>query len=168
LFDVENIRLREDADGGALMDVGCYCVSASRLVGGEPERVYSEAWWGPTGTDWVLTGSMRFPDGVLATFDCGTALPSRDELEIIGTEGSIFLDDPWHCRSPAIEVRGRDGVSEVNVDPANSYRLEVENVSDAIRGVGALLLGRDDAVAQARTLESLYRSARSGTAIAIS
>ncbi len=32
-------------------------------------------------------------------FDCGTSLPHRDELEAIGTEGSLFLDDPWHCRA---------------------------------------------------------------------
>ena len=81
------------------MDVGCYSVSGSRLLGGEPERVFGEAWFGPSGTDWVFTGTMRFPGDVLALFDCGTALPNRDELEAIGSEGSLFLDDPWHCTS---------------------------------------------------------------------
>src|SRR5689334_37412 len=61
LHDPENIRLRTDVDGGALMDVGCYCVSGSRLLAGEPERVYGEHFTGPTGTDWVFTGSLRFP-----------------------------------------------------------------------------------------------------------
>jgi hypothetical protein len=41
----------------------------------------------------------------------------------------------------------------------NSYELELENLSDAIPGEGAPLLGRADAVAQARTSEVLYRSA---------
>ncbi len=71
LYDADNIRLRTDVEGGALMDVGCYNVSGSRLVGGEPESVYGSAWYGPSGTDWVFTGSMRFPGDVLATFDCG-------------------------------------------------------------------------------------------------
>ena len=74
LYDADNIRLRTDVEGGALMDVGCYNVSGSRLLGGEPERVFGEAWVGPTGTDWVFTGTLRFPGDVLATFDCGTAL----------------------------------------------------------------------------------------------
>ena len=39
----ENVRLAADLDGGALMDVGCYCVSGSRLLGGEPEQVYGRA-----------------------------------------------------------------------------------------------------------------------------
>ena len=68
------------------MDVGCYNVSGSRLLGGEPERVLGEAWYGPTGTDWVFTATMRFPNDVLALFDCGTALSNRDELEAIGSE----------------------------------------------------------------------------------
>ena len=81
------------------MDVGCYCVSGSRLRARRAGAVYGQAWYGPSGTDWVFAGLMRFPGDVLATFDCGTALPSRDELEAIGSEGSLFLDDPWHCAS---------------------------------------------------------------------
>ena len=159
LYDAENIRLRTDVEGGSLMDVGCYCVSGSRLLAGEPESVFGQAYVGPSGTDWVFTGAMRFPGDVLAQFDCGTALPDRDELEVIGSEGSLFLDDPWHCWEPGIELR-RDGeVERMELDPTDSYRLELENLSDAIRGDAPLLLGREDAVAQARTLEALHRSA---------
>jgi predicted dehydrogenase len=162
LFDVDNIRLRTDVEGGALMDVGCYNVSGSRLLGGEPERAFGEAWFGPSGTDWVFAGTLRFPNGVLATFDCGTALAERDELEAIGTEGSLFLDDPWHCTNPVIEVRRGDGVERIELEREDSYRLELENLSEAIRGDAELLLGRDDAVGQARTLEALHASATSG------
>ena len=102
------------------MDVGCYSVSGSRLLGGEPEQVYGEAWFGPSGTDWVFAGTLRFPGDVIAIFDCGTALPERDELEAIGSEGSLFLDDPWHCNVPVIELR-RDG--ERRADRARARRL---------------------------------------------
>ncbi len=161
LYETENIRLRPDVEGGSLMDVGCYCVSGSRLLAGEPEVVFGQAYTGPTGTDWVFAGTMRFPGDVFALFDSGTSLPERDELEAIGTEGSLFLDDPWHCRKPVIELR-RDGeIERIELDPVDSYRLELENLSDAIRGEAPLLLGREDAVAQARALEALHRSAES-------
>ncbi len=162
LFDEHNIRLRTDVEGGALMDVGCYCVSGSRLLAGEPESVFGRAAIGPTGTDWVFTGSMRFADDVHAMFDCGTALANRDELEAIGTEGSLFLDDPWHCVNPVIELRCSSGVERIEVPRANPYRREVENVGAAIRGEARLLLGREDALAQARVIEALFRSAESG------
>ncbi|MGH2936068.1 MAG: Gfo/Idh/MocA family protein [Gaiellaceae bacterium] len=163
LYDHDNIRLRSELEGGALMDVGCYNVSGSRLLAGEPERVWGEAWYGPSGTDWIFTGTMRFPNDVIASFDCGTAMTGRDELEAIGTEGSLFLDDPWHCVHPAIELRREDGVERIEIPHEDSYRLELENLSDAIRGEAPLLLGREDALGQARTLEALHASATSST-----
>jgi D-xylose 1-dehydrogenase (NADP+, D-xylono-1,5-lactone-forming) len=167
LYDEDNIRLRPALDGGALMDVGCYAVSGSRLLGGEPEKVYGEAWFGPSGTDWVFVGMLRFPHNVVALFDSGTAMTARDELEAIGSDGSLFLDDPWHCTQPGIELR-RDGrVERIAFDPVDSYRLELENLSDAIRGDGELLLGREDAVAQARALEALHDSATRGAAVSL-
>jgi predicted dehydrogenase len=167
LYDTENIRLRTEVEGGSLMDVGCYCVSGSRLIGGEPEQVYGQQFVGPSGTDWVFTGTMGFPGDVFALFDCGTALAERDELEVIGTDGSLFLDDPWHCLEPVIELRRDDGVERIELQPADSYRLELENLSDAIRGTTDPLLGREDAVGQARAIEALYRSAASGTAVSL-
>ena len=167
LYDADNIRLRTDVEGGALMDVGCYTVSGSRLLGGEPERVWGEAWYGPSGTDWVFAGTMRFPGDVVAAFDCGTALPNRDELEAIGSEGSLFLDDPWHCNTPVIELRRDDGVERIELDREDSYRLELENLSDAIRGEAELLLGREDALAQARALEALHRSATANEPVSL-
>ncbi len=165
LFDADNIRLRTDVEGGSLMDVGCYCVSGSRLLGGEPEVVSGQQFVGPSGTDWVFAGTMRFPSGVLATFDCGTAMPERDELEAVGTEGSLFLDDPWHCLNPVIELRRGGEVERIAVEPANSYRLELEDLGAAIRGRGTPLLGRVDAVQQARVIEGLFRSAETGAAV---
>ncbi len=165
LYDEDNIRLRPDVEGGALMDVGCYCISGSRLVAGEPESVFGSSWTGPSGTDWVFTASLRFPGDVLGIFDCGTAMPNRDELEAIGSEGSLFLDDPWHCREPVIELRRDDGVERIELEPVDSYGLELENLSDAIRGEGELLLGRDDALAQVRVIDGLFRSARNAAAV---
>jgi xylose dehydrogenase (NAD/NADP) len=164
LFDPENIRLRTDVEGGSLMDVGCYCVNGSRLLAGEPELVFGQQLMGPSGTDWVFTASLRFSGDVFGLFDCGTALPSRDELEAIGSEGSLVLDDPWHAREPVIEVRRGGDVERIELEPLDSYRLELENVSDAIRGEATLLLGRADAVGNARAIEALAASAESGQA----
>jgi D-xylose 1-dehydrogenase (NADP+, D-xylono-1,5-lactone-forming) len=168
LYDEGNIRLRTDVEGGALMDVGCYCVSGSRLAAGaEPVSAFGQAWYGASGTDWVFTGSLRFPGDVLAVFDCGTALPERDELEVIGSEGSLFLDDPWHCRTPVIEHRRGGRVERIELERVDSYRLELENVTDATEGKAELLLGREDALGQARALEALHRSAQGGRPVTL-
>jgi xylose dehydrogenase (NAD/NADP) len=162
LADAENVRLDASLDGGALMDVGCYCVSGARLLGGEPEQVYGEQVLSESGVDELFAGTMRLSADVLAQLDSGLVLQVRDELEAIGEEGSLFLDDPWHCKRPMIELRTASGVEEIAVVPADSYRLQLENMSDAIRSEAEPLLGREDALGQARAIEALYRSAAEG------
>ena len=165
--DAADVRLRTALQGGALMDVGCYCVSGARLIAGEPERVGAEQVLGGDGVDVAFAATMRFADGVIGHFDAGLALDTRDELEVVGEEGALFLDDPWHCRHPMIELR-RDGkVERIELEPADSYRLEAENFCAAIRGTASPLLGREDAVAQARAIEALYRAADLGQTVTI-
>ena len=162
----DDTRFRPELDGGGLMDVGCYCVSAIRLLSGEePVRVHAEQVLAPTGVDVVLAATMRMPSGVLGQFDCGFLSRHRDELEIIGDQGTLFLDDPWHAREPVIELRRDSGVERIEITPADSYRLELEDVSDAIRGRSPLIAGPDDARAQVRAIEALYRSAETGLAV---
>jgi D-xylose 1-dehydrogenase (NADP+, D-xylono-1,5-lactone-forming) len=167
LDDTANVRLNAELEGGGLMDVGCYCVSGARLLAGEPDSVYGEQIAAPSGVDELFTGTLRFGDGVLAEIDCGLVLPVRDELEAIGEEGSIFLDDPWHCRRPVIEVRKEKEVERIELEPVDSYRLQLENMSAAIRGGAEPLLGREDALGQARAIEALYRSAEEGRAVSL-
>src|SRR5881398_272906 len=85
LYDAANIRLRTEVEGGSLMDVGCYCVSGSRLLAGEPGQVYGQQFVGPSGTDWVFTGTMHFP-GVTSSRRSGAM--GRSSSTIPGTAAS--------------------------------------------------------------------------------
>jgi xylose dehydrogenase (NAD/NADP) len=162
--DPSDIRLFADLDGGGLMDVGCYCVNGTRtLAGAEPERVYAEQVIGGDGVDVRLVGTLRFPGGVLAAIDCGVSYAAHDELEAIGEDGSVFLDDPWHGRDTVVEVRRPGEPTErIEVPWTSSYALEMEDLEAAARGEREPLLGRADALAQARTIAALYRSADEG------
>ncbi len=165
--DPANVRLLRSLEGGALMDVGCYCVNGARLLAGEPERVSAEQALGGDGVDVAFAGTMRFPQDVIAHFDAGLALAPRDELEVVGDTGSLWLDDPWHCRQPVIELRRAGRTELIATEHADSYRLELENLSAAIRGSASPLLGRADAVGQARAIEALYAAADGGRAVRI-
>jgi D-xylose 1-dehydrogenase (NADP+, D-xylono-1,5-lactone-forming) len=162
-----DVRLQGDLDGGALMDVGCYCVSGMRLLAGEPAAVTAQQVVGGNGVDVRLAGTLRW-DGVVGTLDCGLDLPGRDELEVIGSEGTLFLDDPWHAKATGIELRRPDDQVElIAVESADGYQAEVEDLSRAIRGGGPPQLGRADALGQARAIEALYRSAEERREIAL-
>ncbi len=168
LEDVANVRMRAELDGGALMDVGCYCVSGTRLFAGEPDTVTARQVLGPTGVDVRMAATMSFADRALAQFDCGFDAPETALLEAVGSRGTLRIETPFLITHPRIDLV-RDGTLErLDVPEAPAYRLEFENFGAAVRGTGQPLLGRDDAVAQALVIEALYRSAdRGGEPVAV-
>jgi xylose dehydrogenase (NAD/NADP) len=162
-----DVRLEPALDGGSLLDVGVYCVSAARLLAGEPRLVSGHAVHGPSGVDIGFAGTLVFAGDVLATFDCGFHLPDRSHLEVVGTTAGLVVHDPWHCFEPGIRLQPRDGRARaIDVPRADSYRLELEEFGKAVRGRPHTLLGRDDAWGQAATVEALYGAAASGSATA--
>jgi predicted dehydrogenase len=158
----DDVRLQASLEGGGLMDVGCYCVSAMRLLAGEPERVSGERIDGGDGVDVRFTGTMAFAGGVLGGFDCGLDMVARHDLEVVGDTGSLFLADPWHGRSASIVLRRPDGAEMIAFASANPYARELEDLAAAVRGEREHPFGRADAVGQARTIAALYRAAESG------
>ena len=167
LTRVGDIRMRPELEGGSLMDVGCYCVSASRFLAGEPESVLGEQVVGSTGVDVRFAGVLRFPGAVVAHFDSALDLPSRRALEVVGSDAVVTFADPWIASVVRVELHRDGGVEPVAVDEADPYRLELENFAAAIRGEAEPLLGREDARGQARALEALYRAAAEGAAVAL-
>jgi D-xylose 1-dehydrogenase (NADP+, D-xylono-1,5-lactone-forming) len=162
--DPTDARLSRKLGGGALMDVGCYCVSAARLLAGEPERVIGRQKIGGDGVDVHFEGELVFANDLRATFECGLDMEEVDELRVDGEAGSVFLDDPWHGREPVIVLMTPLETREIREPTIDPYQAEVENLSRAARGLDLPLLGRDDALGQARTIDALYRSAEAGGA----
>ena len=170
LTELGDVRMRPELDGGSITDVGCYGISAIRLLAGEPESVTATQVLGSTGVDVRFAGTLALPGGVLGYFDCAFDLPYRSELEVVGSEGVVRVVDPFTIGSlgvggSGIEVRRGDEVEVVRAGDENHYQLELDNLSDAIRGIADPLLGREDAVAQARAIEALYRAAEDGVAV---
>jgi predicted dehydrogenase len=177
LPDGPDVRRSPELDGGALMDVGCYCVAALRLLCGEPERASAEAVIGPTRVDERVVATLRFPGDVLGTLDCAMDLPPHTSLELAGSTGRLDVTDPWPApRRITIdghEVAGGDsadpsGADEEDAgDSADPFVVELAEFCDAIRAGREPRLGRADALAQARVLEALTRSAATGEPVAL-
>jgi predicted dehydrogenase len=168
LPDDANVRWLGELEGGALMDVGCYCVSALRLIcGAEPERVSAELVARGV-VDARLAGVLRFPGDVLGTFDCGMDVAPRAAIEVVGDAATLQLPDPWHGPNPEIVVL-RPGAAPERLRPerVDPYARELEELSAAIEGGPPPRLGRADALAQARVIDALYRAASEGRAVAL-
>jgi predicted dehydrogenase len=160
--DPADVRLSRELEGGALMDAGTYCVSTARLLAGEPESVVGRQVIGGGGVDVHFDGTLTFPGGVEATIECGLDMEPVDELRVDCEAGSVFLDDPWRGQEPVIVLTTPIETREIREPSIDPYQAEVENLSRAARGQELPLLGREDAVGQARTIDALYRSAEAG------
>jgi predicted dehydrogenase len=168
VVDTDNVRLQRGLDGGALMDLGCYCVSGARLLAGEPERVYAERILGGDGVDVAFAATLRFPGDVIAYFDCGLELPDRRGLEVVCDDATVYVADPWHTGEPTIELRRGDrSIEVITEEPSDPYALQIENFCAAIGGAARPLLGRDDALGQARAIAALTLAAGSGQAVSV-
>ena len=163
LTDDADVRWLPDLEGGAMMDLGCYCISMERLLAGEPELAFGRQRTATTGVDVGFVGVLQFADGAFGEFHCGFDLPERSGLEAIGSKGTLVVRDPVRCRDPHVELDGE----RIEVDDVDRYFLQVDNFSAAVRGDAEPLLGREDALGQARLIEALYRSAATGEAVSL-
>jgi predicted dehydrogenase len=96
-------------------------------------------------------------------------MPHRREIEVVGSTGVLRVANPWHPEPDGIEL-WRDGGDDPEIIPmaaADSYALQVADLGEAVGGAHEPLLGRDDAIGQARTIAALYAAAQSGTSVAL-
>ncbi len=161
-----NIRLNPELGGGALMDVGCYCVNVSRTVAGcEPVQAQAIAVQSKSGVDEMLAGTLRFPNDFLASFQCGLNTKRRESYEIGGTEGYLKVADAFLPGQDDVVIEEhRDGAEPVlhTIAGVDEYRNMVEHFADCILNGAEPRYPATEAAMNMRTIEALYASARTG------
>jgi predicted dehydrogenase len=135
----DDIRWSADMAGGALMDVGCYCVNNSRLIAGdEPIAVNASSVFSSGGVDIDTIGILEFPEGVLATIDGSfeTGPSVHQGLVISGTTGRIYIANPFsrdENDTVSIVVNDAHGSPHtIDIPPADHYHLMVESFAEAV------------------------------------
>lgn len=132
----EDIRLDPELAGGALMDVGCYTVSAALQFLGEPERAYAHAVdTYDSGVDSQLAGTLEYADGVTAHVTGGFDTPNVEQYRVLTTDGWLQATDafgpgPDQAVSLTWAVDGEERTE--TFDAVDHYRLEVEGFAEAI------------------------------------
>ena len=166
LTRTEDVRLDLAMGGGALMDVGCYCVNVSRtLAGSEPVEVQAWATRGPSGVDVELSGALRFETGLVAHFDCALTLERRELFEVAGTNASITVEAafrPGEGKVAIVEHRGRGEEVRHESPGADEYRLMVEHFADCALYDRPLRYTAAEAAGNMAVIEALRESARNG------
>lgn len=165
-FDPNNVRLQASLAGGALMDVGCYCVNASRMLFGE-EPAWASAQWDfrdAFGVEVSLAGILGFSDGRTATFDCGFRAAGQGSYSVAGTRGEIVVPSAFVPSADDTTIRVTSGAETraERITGADHYALEAHEFADALIHQRPLRIGPEDAVGTLRAIEALRASAAAG------
>jgi xylose dehydrogenase (NAD/NADP) len=166
-FDIDRSDWRLDParGGGAVWDIGCYGVNASRhFAGEEPNHIHARARFYETGADLTMQIALQFPGGCLANIDCSFETPFRCEVEIVGTRGTILIPDAF---LPPAEARlfvrhgvDPDAPTETLLFPAaNQYAEQVTDFCASI-AAGKLLAPAEDGLGNMRVLETSLNVAK--------
>ena len=163
--DPLNIRFRPDLAGGALMDVGCYCVDVARfLLDAEPITANAQAVWSDSDIDLHLSGQLNFGTANLV-FDCSLDTVRQEFVEVVGTEGTMRIDAAFLPGTGDVEIQlntRAGGAETLRFAGIDEYRLMAEHFSRAV------LNGKDpgqsalNAAGGLAAIEALHRSASSG------
>lgn len=171
--DQSNIRNQAEIGGGGLLDIGCYCVSLSRLLfGKEPKRVIGLLDSDPNfATDRLASGLLDFDSGLQATFTCSTQVAPYQRVNILGTHGRIEIEIPFNapndrpCRLTLFpgthNAKGRfdsQAPKIMDLDLCDQYTLQGEAMSRAILENQPVPFPLEDAVANMKVLDALRQS----------
>lgn len=170
--DPVNIRNQAAIGGGALYDIGCYAILCGRyLFEAEPLRAIALVDRDPAlGTDRTTSALLDFGSGRQLAFTVSTQSVPYQRVQVVGTQGRIELQIPFNApRGGMTRIAFDDGgaldgsaIVTETLPAADQYRLQAEAFSRRVRGEDALGWGLDDAVAQLRVIDALWRSERSG------
>ena len=163
LTDRQNWRLRGDLGGGAVMDLGCYCINIIRyLIGREPQSVWATGKFEPINNVWeTLIGTLDFGDGITGQLDCSFGWTWRESYEVAGTEGTLFVQSAWgnsegesHFMVNGENIRVANGV--------NPYAAEILDLCQALETGNPTHLPISDALGNMRVIDALHESAHTG------
>ena len=169
--DEANIRNKKEMGGGALMDIGCYCINISRFIfASEPRRVSALITKDEnTKIDKLTSAMMDFPDGY-ATFTCSTQLVPYQRMQFLGTNGRIEIEIPFNI-PPDTPTRifideGSDlygkNIEIIEFPAADQYTIQGDLFSKVILENGEQAISLEDSFANMATIDAVFRSAETG------
>jgi predicted dehydrogenase len=160
-----NVRFDRELAGGALMDIGLYCVDFCHLFAdAEPTQVHVVAHLHATGVDEQTAAVMHFANGIVAEFVCGLGLHMDNTAFISGDKGYINIPIPWKppVKQATFTVTRADSdqlqIETFRIDADRPlYALEADDFAAAVHDAAPLAVSRDATLANMRILDELRR-----------
>jgi predicted dehydrogenase len=160
----DNIRWQKALAGGALMDIGCYCINAARyLFAAEP--IAARAFWTQDpdyAVDSATLALLEFPNNRYASLTCSMLLPRVQRYEILGTAGAITTSAAFvPANAPHIHLRTPHGEEEHVVPQVDQYHQQIEHFTRCILDNTPLTYPAENGLANMRAIAMVQRAATS-------
>jgi predicted dehydrogenase/aryl-alcohol dehydrogenase-like predicted oxidoreductase len=151
--------------GGGILDVGCYTISAARLIAGvamglpfaEPSEFKAVGRLGATGVDEWAIAALKFPGDILAQCSTGVQVNQENSLRIDCTDGHLLLPFPWNpSKSTGAKIiiqRAGQAVEEIPIDPGAIYGIEADTVAQYLEKRQSPTMSWDDTLSNMRALD---------------
>jgi len=169
--DPANIRNHIESGGGALLDIGCYCIQAARYgFGAEPRRVVGLIDRDPNFKTDRLTSAMLDFEAGQAIFTCSTQMVPYQKVLFFGTTGRIEMQIPFNAPIDRptrilIDETGELFGSGIKVEEfamADQYTMQGDAFSRAVLEGGEVPVPLEEAIANMAVIEAIFRSAETG------
>jgi predicted dehydrogenase len=166
-----DIRTRGELGGGALYDMGIYCVNAARyLFAAEPEEVLGTQLVGTDArfpdVDATSTAILRFPHDRLAQFTASQGAADIGEYRVLGTKGDVRLDPAYEYVDELKEFLTVDGKTKKSTFPkSDQFAPELVYFSKCILEDREPEPSGWEGLADVRVLEAIARSSKLGKAV---
>jgi len=161
----EDIRFRPEMGGGALLDLGCYCVGISRLLAGE-EPVNCRGSFNigkSSGVDETLTGTLGFSRGAVAAFGCSLTSAFDISYQVFGSAGRVLIDKgamvAWPGESFTIKLWKGDDYEEISMPPFNHYTAQIDAFNSALGNGDLEAVPHEESLANLRVMDALRKDA---------
>jgi predicted dehydrogenase len=169
--DPMNIRNQVECGGGALLDIGCYLIQASRCAfAQEPTRVVGGVDRDPKmRIDRLTSGLLEFPGGH-AIFTCSTQLIPYQRVQFLGTQGRIEIEIPFNApndRPTRLFIDGngdlsRSGIVTEEFPICDQYTRQGDDFSIAVLNGTEVPVPLEEAIRNMTVIEAVFRSGDSG------
>lgn len=161
--DPANIRNMIDIGGGALMDIGCYCISFPRFIlGTEPLRAVGLIDRDPEmKIDRITSAMLDFGEGRVSTFTCSTQLMPYQRIQIVGTQGRIEIEIPVNAppdRSVKIYLNTLQRSERMSFEAVDQYTLQAEAFAAAVLNDTPVPTPLSDALNNMKVIDAIFKS----------
>lgn len=169
--DPANIRNQVECGGGALLDIGCYCIQAARHgFGQEPKRVVGLVERDPQMEVDRLTSAILDFEGGQAIFTCSTQLVPYQRVQFFGTKGRIEMEIPFNAPKDrptrlVIDETGElfgSGIKTEEFPIADQYTMQGDAFSQAVLEGGEVPVPLEAAIANMAVIEAVFQSGETG------